>query len=88
MASVLDVILRPSKMATPAPARVSKDKVGELEEAVIASATPNCAKAGPSKIRPTERISESLPENYHCRYPKQRRPKILNSSSATLRENN
>jgi hypothetical protein len=34
MANVLDTVLRPSKMAAPAPTRVSKGKGGESEEAV------------------------------------------------------
>jgi hypothetical protein len=70
MASVLDAILRPSKMATPAPAMVSKYKVGELEEDVTASATPDCSKARPSEIRPTEKISESLSEKLSLSIPK------------------
>jgi hypothetical protein len=70
MANVLDVVLRPSKMATPAPARVSKDNVGELEEVVAVSAAPDCAKAGPSKIRPTEQISKSLLEKLSLPIPK------------------
>ena len=30
MANVLDIVLRPSKVATPAPTRISKDKAKEL----------------------------------------------------------
>jgi hypothetical protein len=41
-------------MATPAPTRVSKYKVEELEEVVAASAAPDCTKDGPSETRPTE----------------------------------
>jgi hypothetical protein len=70
MASVLDVVLRPSKVATPAPARFSTNKVGKLEEAIAARAAPDCAKAGPSEITPTERISESLPEKLSLPIPK------------------
>jgi hypothetical protein len=55
MASVLDVVLRPSKMATPAPTRVSKDKVGELEEAIAESATPHCTKANKAYKRESVR---------------------------------
>jgi hypothetical protein len=69
MASVLDAVLRPSKMATSAPSRVSKDKIEELEEAVTASATPDCTKARPSETRPTEQINESLPEKLSLPIP-------------------
>jgi hypothetical protein len=62
MASILDTMLKPSKMATPAPTKVSEDKVEELGEAVAASAAPACAKAGPSETRPIEQVKESLPE--------------------------
>jgi hypothetical protein len=62
MASVIDAILRPLKMDTPAHARVSKDKAGESKEVVVVSAAPDCTKAVPSEIRPTEHVSESLPE--------------------------
>jgi hypothetical protein len=41
MASVLDAILRPSKMATPVPSRISKDKARELEKAIDVSASPD-----------------------------------------------
>jgi hypothetical protein len=69
MASVLDAILRPSKMATPAPTRISKDKVEELEEVVAASAAPDCTKAGPLETRPIEQINESLPEKLSLPIP-------------------
>jgi hypothetical protein len=70
MASVLDVVLRPSKMATPTPTRDSTDKVEELEEVVAASATPNCAKAGPLETRPIEQIKESMLEKLSLPIPK------------------
>jgi hypothetical protein len=57
MANVLDVVLTPSKMATPAPTRISKDKARELEKAKDVSTAPDCAKAGPSKSRPIEQVS-------------------------------
>jgi hypothetical protein len=50
-------------MATPAPTRVSKDKVGESEEAVDVSTAPDCTKTGPSETRPTEQVSASAREN-------------------------
>jgi hypothetical protein len=70
MVSVLDAVLSPSKMATPAPTRVSKDKAGESEEVIVVSAAPDCTKAGPLKIRPTEHKIESLPEKISLLIPK------------------
>jgi hypothetical protein len=69
MASVLDTVLRPSKIATPAPTRISKDKVGELEIAIDVSAAPDCTKARPSEIRPTEQVNESLSEEISLPIP-------------------
>ena len=65
MFSVLDAVLRPLKIATPAPTRISKDKVGELEKAIDVSVVPNCIKVGPS-----EQINESLPEKISLLIPK------------------
>jgi hypothetical protein len=47
MANILNIVLRPSKMATSAPVRISKDKARELEKAIDVSIAPDCAKAGP-----------------------------------------
>jgi hypothetical protein len=69
MASVLDAVLRPSKVATPAPTKISKGKAGELEEAIDVSAAPDYTKARPSKIRPTEQVRESLPEKISVSIP-------------------
>jgi hypothetical protein len=55
--SILDTILSPSKMATPAPAKTAKDETGELKKTIDVGATP-----GPSEIRSTEQVKESLPE--------------------------
>jgi hypothetical protein len=62
MASILDAVLKPLKVATPAPTRFPEDKIEELGEVVAASASPACAKAGPSKTRLIEQVKESLPE--------------------------
>jgi hypothetical protein len=70
MASILGVVLRPSKMATPFPTRISKDKPGELEKAIDVSVAPDCTKAGPSEIRSTEQINESLSEKISLSIPK------------------
>jgi hypothetical protein len=70
MASVLDTILRSSKMATPAPTRISKDKARELEKTIDVSAASDCSKARPSEIRPTEQVNESLSEKVSLPIPK------------------
>jgi hypothetical protein len=70
MASILDAVLGPSKMATPAPTRVSKDKVEELEEVVVASAASDCTKTGPLETMPIEQINDSLPEKLSLLIPK------------------
>jgi hypothetical protein len=70
MASVLDAVLRPSKRATPAPTMISNDKVGELEKVIDVSAAPDCTKAGPSEIRPTKQVNESLLEKISLSRPK------------------
>jgi cytochrome c553 len=57
MASVLDAVLKPSKVSTPASTKVSEDKIEELGEAAATS-----AEAGPSKTRSVEQVKESLPE--------------------------
>ena len=62
MANVLDAILRPSKIVTPAPTWVSKEKARELEKAIDVSAAPDCTMVGPSEIRPTKQVDESLSE--------------------------
>jgi hypothetical protein len=69
MASVLDIVLKPLKMATPAPTRVSEDKVEELGEVVAASTAPACAKAGPSESSPIEQVKESLLEKLTLSIP-------------------
>jgi hypothetical protein len=62
MASVLDNVLKPSKVSAPASSKVFEDKIEELGEAVAASTSPACAEAGPSKTKPMEQVKESLPE--------------------------
>ena len=68
--SVLDAILKPLKVSTPASTKVSEDKIEELGEATAASASPTCAEAGPSNTRPMEQIKESLPEKLTLLIPK------------------
>ena len=66
---MLDTVMRPSKVATPAPTKISKDKAEELEKAINESIAPDCAKAGPSECRPIEQVSESLPEKISLPIP-------------------
>jgi hypothetical protein len=78
MASVLDAVQKPSKTATPAPTRVSEDKIeelktptptkipeGKVDELKMTSdkaTLPDSAKVGPTETRPLEQECESLPE--------------------------
>jgi hypothetical protein len=62
MANVLDAVLRPSKMAMPAPMKVSEGKVDELKKAINETAAPDFAKVGPLESRSIEQECESLPE--------------------------
>ena len=57
--SILDAVLKPSKVSTPAS---TEDKIEELREIATASASPTCAEARPSKTRPVEQVNESLLE--------------------------
>jgi hypothetical protein len=62
MANILDAVLRPAKMVTPAPKKVSEGKVDELKKAIDETVAPNFAKARPSEYRPIEQECESLLE--------------------------
>jgi hypothetical protein len=62
--SILDVVLRPSKMATPVHAKMAKDETGELEKAIDIGAAPR-----PSEIRSIEQVKESLPEKLSLPIP-------------------
>jgi hypothetical protein len=55
------IVLRPLKIVTPAPTKISKDKAGELEKATDISAASDRTKAGLSNIRPIEQVKESSP---------------------------
>ena len=46
MANILEAFLRPSKIAMPAPPKISKDKVDELKMIVDKTASPDLDKAG------------------------------------------
>jgi hypothetical protein len=62
IASVLDVVLKSLKVSTPTFNKASEDKIEELGGAVATSASPACAKVGPSWIKPMEQEKEDLPE--------------------------
>jgi hypothetical protein len=62
MANVLEAVLRPSKVTTPAPPKVSKDKVDEHKMTKIADISSNLGKAGPSEPIPSMEESGSLSE--------------------------
>jgi hypothetical protein len=62
MASVLDVVLKSSKVLTPASTKSSEDKIEGLGEVAVASASPTCVEAGPSGTKPVEPAKEGLPE--------------------------
>jgi hypothetical protein len=62
MASVIDAILKSSKVPIIAPTKASEDKIEEFGEAAAASASPTYAKARPSGINPAEQLKEGLPK--------------------------
>ena len=61
-ASVLDAVLKSSKVPTPASTKASEDKIEELGEVAVAIACPTCVEAGPSGTKPVEQEKEGLPE--------------------------
>jgi hypothetical protein len=62
MVNVLKVVFRPSKVATPAPPKVSKDKVDEPKMAAIEDISSDLDNAGPSEPIALKDKSESLSE--------------------------
>ena len=54
MASVLDAVLKPSKITTPAPTNISEGKVDELKITSDEATLPDSAKVGPTETRPLE----------------------------------
>jgi hypothetical protein len=62
MANVLEAVLRPMKIASPAPPRVSRDIVDEPKMTISVDITSNLGETGPSgSISPGQK-SDSLPE--------------------------
>jgi hypothetical protein len=62
MASVLDVILKSTKMPTPTTVEASDDKIEDVREVVAASTSSIHVEAGPSGAKPVELVENSLPE--------------------------
>jgi hypothetical protein len=62
MANVLEVVLRPSKVAMPAPPKVSKDKADEPKVTSIVDISSNLDKVGPLEPIPSKKKSGSLLE--------------------------
>jgi hypothetical protein len=62
MASVLDAILKSTKMPTPATTEASDNKIEDVREVVAASASPIRIEAGPLGAKPEELAKESLLE--------------------------
>jgi hypothetical protein len=57
--SVLDAILKYTKMPTHVSTEAPKDKIGDLREVVVASASPIHVEVGPSGTKPIELAEES-----------------------------
>jgi hypothetical protein len=62
MASILDTVLKSSKVSAPISTKVSEEKIEELGEVAATSASPACVEAGPSKTKLVEQVKESLLE--------------------------
>jgi hypothetical protein len=62
MTSVLDAVLKSTKMPTPITTEASEDKIEDLREVVVASASPIHVEAGPLGTKPVELVKESLSE--------------------------
>jgi hypothetical protein len=61
MASVLDAVLKSSKVPTHASTEALEDNIEKLV-VTAASVSPACAEAGPSEFKPAEQEKEDLPE--------------------------
>jgi hypothetical protein len=70
MANMLEAVLRPSKVATPTPSKVSKDKVDESKMTANVDISSDLDKAGPSEYIPSKQKSESPPEKITRPTPK------------------
>jgi hypothetical protein len=70
MANVLDAVLRPSKIATPASMKIFKDKAHESEKTPHEVASLDLGKAGPFEPKPSYQNFESLLERIALPIPK------------------
>jgi hypothetical protein len=70
MASILDTVLKSTKMSTLVSTEASKDKIEDLREVAIVRASPIRVEAGPSGTKPVELAEESLPEKLTSPIPK------------------
>jgi hypothetical protein len=62
IASVLDAVLKYTKMPTPVSTEAFENKIEELREVAAASASAICVEAGPSGSKPVEQAKEILPK--------------------------
>jgi hypothetical protein len=62
MTSVLDAVLKSTKMPTPVTTKASEEKIEDLREVAAASASSIHIEAGPSRAKPVELAKESLLE--------------------------
>jgi hypothetical protein len=69
MASILDIVLKSSKVPTPVSTKASEDKIEELGEVVAASASPTCVEVGPSRTKPVVKAKEGRPEKLTAPMP-------------------
>jgi hypothetical protein len=70
MTSVLDAVLKSTKMPTPISTEASEDKIEDLREVTTASASPIHVEAGPLGTKPVELAKESIPEKLTSSIPK------------------
>jgi hypothetical protein len=68
MVSVLDAVLKSSKVPTPASTKASEDNIEKL--VVVAAISSTCAEAGPSGSMLVEQARESLPQKLTLPIPK------------------
>jgi hypothetical protein len=62
MASVLDAVLKSTKMPTPVTTEAFEDKIEDLREVAATSDSPIHVEAGPSGTKPVELAKECLPK--------------------------
>jgi hypothetical protein len=70
MASVLDAVLKSTKMPTPVSTEAPVDKIEDLREVTTISASPIHIEVGPSGTKPVELAKESLSKKQTSPIPK------------------